>query len=48
MAPSSGHTVLVDGYNVIKRHAAWHALPLEEGRARLAARRVGGRFAARR
>ena len=29
--------MLVDGYNVIKRHAAWHALPLEDGRSRLAA-----------
>jgi predicted RNA-binding protein with PIN domain len=37
MAASGGHTVLVDGYNVIKRHAAWRALPLEAGRTRLAA-----------
>ena len=37
MASSHGHTVLVDGYNVIKRHAAWQSLPLEAGRAQLAA-----------
>ena len=33
---SSGHTVLIDGYNLIKRHAPWRALPLEAGRHRLA------------
>lgn len=30
-----GYTVLVDGYNVIKRHASWAALPLAAARARL-------------
>ena len=37
LSPSRGYTILIDGYNVIKRHAPWHALPLEAGRARLAA-----------
>lgn len=37
MGAPSGHTVLVDGYNVIKRHGPWHSLPLDIGRTRLAA-----------
>lgn len=39
--PRSGYTVLVDGYNVIKRHPAWARLPLEAAR-RLLQDAVGG------
>lgn len=35
MPPASGYTILIDGYNVIKRHAAWAALPLRAGRDQL-------------
>ena len=35
MHPPPGYTVLIDGYNAIKRHAAWAKLPLSEGRRRL-------------
>ena len=31
------YTVLIDGYNVIKRHAAWNHAPLPEARHRLMA-----------
>ena len=35
MSASQGYTVLIDGYNVIRRHAAWDRLPLREARRRL-------------
>ena len=37
MSPAQRYTVLVDGYNVIKRHAPWQRLPLQDGRQRLIA-----------
>ena len=37
MSASQGYTVLIDGYNVIKRHAAWERLSLHEARTRLVA-----------
>jgi predicted RNA-binding protein with PIN domain len=35
MDAAGRYTILVDGYNVIKRHGAWDRLPLAEGRRRL-------------
>lgn len=35
MRPLDGYSILVDGYNVIKRHAPWSRLVLEDGRRRL-------------
>ena len=35
MAIAQGYTVLIDGYNVIKRHVDWEGLALQEGRERL-------------
>ena len=35
MSPAHGYIALIDGYNVIKRHAAWRDLPLREARNRL-------------
>ncbi len=30
-----GYTILIDGYNAIKRHRAWEPLPIQETRSRL-------------
>ena len=35
MNADRGYTVLIDGYNVIKRSAAWERMPLAEARQRL-------------
>lgn len=35
MGAAAGYTVLVDGYNIIKRHGAWARIPLGEARLRL-------------
>jgi predicted RNA-binding protein with PIN domain len=35
MPSASGYTALLDGYNILLRHAAWAKLPLAEGRQRL-------------
>lgn len=35
MPPGPGYTVLIDGYNVLKRHPQWTKLPLMHARAQL-------------
>ena len=37
MSPAGSWTVLVDGYNVIKRHGPWRRLTPQDGRTRLLA-----------
>lgn len=37
MSSQGGQTVLIDGYNVIKRHEPWRRLLLQEARTRLVA-----------
>ena len=44
MNTSGRYTILVDGYNVIKRYGAWDRLPLGEARRRLVQLLTGTRW----
>ena len=42
--PTSGYTVFLDGYNIIKKSRQWNRLPLADGRQRLIASAASARW----